>query len=154
MIETVEQYCSSKLYVWFDDFDPIRVTELLGIEPDEAWHKNDRKVVTTLAGKKTMLEAVHRRGCWYRSIRPNMRHLEVEAQIEYWCQLLMAHMSALDELQAAGCEVIIDCYISSGPVIYIDLSPEFLQQLVKLKVRLTFGIYDTTSREFQTVPTS
>src|SRR6266567_7796358 len=99
-------YCSSKLYIWLDDLDPSQVTELFGIEPDEAWRKNDERIINLPGGERQRLTSRHKRGCWYRDIGTDMRNtLGLEQQIDYWCQFLDARIWALKKLEAGGCEI-------------------------------------------------
>ena len=71
------------------------------------------------------------------------------AQLEYWCAFLMSREVAIRELQARGYEVKLDCFVDEGPIVYIDLSASVMQILGNLGVELKFGVYDSTSEEFQ-----
>jgi hypothetical protein len=40
--EQAKEVCRSKLWVSYDKLDPKRVTQLLGVEPDDEWRKGER----------------------------------------------------------------------------------------------------------------
>jgi hypothetical protein len=131
----------TKLYVWGDDLDPERVTELLKIEPSEWWRKGDPKVVTTPQGEMKVLR-VHKRGCWLSRIREPAIHRNLSKQLQYWCDRLHPREAALRELKRRGFETYIDCYVNDGAVVHADLSSDLLEGLGGLGVGIELSFYD------------
>lgn len=54
----------------------------------------------------------------------------------------MRHEAGIRELRARGYDVMIDCFIDEGPVVYVDVSVELMQRLGNLGVALKFGFYN------------
>ena len=136
-----EYYCS-RLYVWGDDLDPKRVTEMLGIEPDRTYRRGDRKFRLNSDGKLEPMNFVYPRGLWRRAIDEGKQSWDVAAQLEYWCGLLGSRGVALNELRQQGYEIEIDCYIECGPVALMNLPASLVQKLGMLGIGLSFGFYD------------
>jgi hypothetical protein len=44
--------------------------------------------------------------------------VDAAAQLDYWRVFLTSREAAIRELQAHGYEVMIDCFIDGGPVVY------------------------------------
>ena len=144
MPEEIKEYCSCKLYVRGDDLDPKEVTTLLGVEPTEAYRRGDHWPYPRnhkRAGKPSDL--IVRTGTWRLEVDDEKKwSWDAAAQLDYWCVFLVNREAAIRELQARDYEVMIDCYIDEGPVVYLDLSAELMQTLGNLGVALKFGFYD------------
>jgi hypothetical protein len=144
MSEERKEYCASKLYVRGDDLDPQQVTTILGVEPSEAFRMGDHLPYPRNhkdAGKPSDL-IVHT-GTWKLDIDKEKKwSWDAAAQLDYWCVFLTTREAAIRELQARGYEVMIDCYIDEGPVVYVDLSTELMRTLANLGVALKLGFYD------------
>jgi hypothetical protein len=139
-----QSYCSCKLYVRSDDLDPRLVTALLGVEPSEAYLKGEHKILRVnreSPGKPSNL--IIRTGTWRLDINEEKKwSWDAAAQLEYWCAFLTSREAAVRELQAHCYEVMVDCYIDEGPIVYVDLSGALMQSLGNLVVALKFGFYD------------
>ena len=146
MSEETKEYCACKLYVRGDDLDPKQVTTLLGVEPSAAyrrgdyWHypRNHKR-----AGEPS--ELIVRTGTWRLEVDAEKKwSWGAEAQLDYWCVFLVNREAAIRELQACDYEVMIDCFIDEGSVVYVDLSAELMKTLGNLGVAVKFGFYDRT----------
>jgi hypothetical protein len=142
MSERQNDQSSSKFYIWSDDLDPDRVTKLLGIKPDIAWRRGDRKLIAGPDGKVRSVEDVHKRGCWCAAIDAQHRQWDVSEQLEHWRKRLTRSRAGLQTLNSEGYEMYIDCHISEGPVVRVDLSATFLRELGILGIGLKLSFYD------------
>jgi hypothetical protein len=144
MSEETAEYCSCKLYVRSDDLDPQLVTALSGVEPSEAYLKGEHKILRVnreSPGKPSNL--IVRTGTWRLDVDEEKKwSWDAAAQLEYWCAFLTSREAAVRELRAHGYEVMVDCYIDEGPIVYVDLSVALMQALGNLGVALKFGFYD------------
>jgi hypothetical protein len=138
------EYCSCKLCVRGDELDPQQVTALLGVEPTEAYRKGAHLRFPPNhkdAGKPGGL--IVRTGVWRLEVaKEKKREWDAASQLDYWCVFLTSREAAIRELQARGYEVMIDCFIDQGPVVYVDVSVELMQILGNLGVALKFGFYN------------
>lgn len=147
------EYCKTTLYVSGDDLDPQEVTQLLGLDPDDSHRPGDRSFKVKPDGTpdpNMPTRYVFKRGGWRRAIDDDKRRSwDVSAQLEYWCAFVSERAEAVRALQSRGNQVSIDCYINEGPVVYVDLVPSLMHKLGALNIKVSFGIYDGTSIEFQ-----
>jgi Domain of unknown function (DUF4279) len=139
-----KEFCSCKLIVHGDDLDPEQVTTILGVEPSGAHRKGDHLRFPPgheRAGEPGGL--ILRTGMWRLEVDKEKKwEWDAAAQLEYWCVFLMRREAAIRELQARGYELMIDCFIDEGPVVYVDVSVELMQTLGNLGVALKFGFYN------------
>lgn len=142
MSQRESAYCSSKLYIWNDDLDPDRVSGLLGIEPDIAWRRGERKLVSDPEGRMKVIGDVHKRGCWCKATGPEDRRQDISVQLERWCECLSQRRAQLETLNAEGNEIYIDCYISHGPIVVVDLPAMLLARLGALGIGVKLNFYD------------
>jgi hypothetical protein len=154
MPEEPKEYCSCKLRIRGDDLDPHQVTKLLGLEPSEAHRLGDHLPYPPNhkdAGKPSDLIA--RTGTWKLAVDQEKKwSWDAEAQLDYWCVFLTTREAAIRELQGRGYEVILDCFLDEGPVVYLDLSAELMQTLGNLGVVLKFAFYDSANLQPNTTP--
>jgi hypothetical protein len=138
------EFCSCKLSVRGDDLDPQQVTALLGIAPTEAYFRGERLPFPANhkdAGKPSDL--IVRSGLWRLEVDNEKKwSWDAASQLDYWCVFLTSRATAIRELQARGYDVMIDCLIDEGPVVYVDVSVEVMRALGKLGVSLKFGFYN------------
>ena len=154
MSEETAEYCSCKLYVRGDDLDPQLVTTLLGVEPSEAYLKGEHKILrVNRESPAKPSNLIVRTGTWRLDVaEEKKRSWDAAAQLEYWCAFLMSREAAVRELQAHGYEVMVDCYIDEGPIVYLDLSVALMQALGNLGVALKFGFYDGENLQAEKTP--
>jgi hypothetical protein len=147
MAEEIKEYCACKLLVRGDELDPEQVTALLGVEPSEAHRLGDHLPYPRNhkdAGKPSDLIA--RTGTWKLDVDKEKKwSWDAEAQLDYWCVFLTSREAAIRKLQARGFEVVLDCFVDEGPVVYVDLSAELMQTLGNLGVALKFAFYDSAN---------
>jgi hypothetical protein len=133
-----KEFCSCKLIVHGDDLDPQQVTALIGTPPSEAYRKGDH--LPFPPGHERAGEAgglILRTGIWRLEVDKEKKwEWDAAAQLDYWCVFLNS------ELQTRGYELMIDCFIDEGPVVYLDVSVVLMQVLGKLGVALKFGFYN------------
>ncbi|MGC2495612.1 DUF4279 domain-containing protein [Candidatus Binatus sp.] len=138
------EFCSCKLCVRGDDLDPQQVTILLGVEPTDAYRKGEHLRFPPKhkdAGKPSSL--IVQSGMWRLEVDKEKKwEWDATAQLDYWCVFLMRHEAGIRELRARGYDVMIDCFIDEGPVVYVDVSVELMQRLGNLGVALKFGFYN------------
>ncbi len=143
MSEEIE-FCSCKLYVRGDDLDHGQVTTLLGVEPSEAYRKGDHLPFPPgheRAGEPGGI--IFQRGMWRLEVDKEKKwEWDAAAQLDYWGVFLMRRELAIRELQARGYELLIDCFIDEGPVVYVDVSVELMRILGHLGVAVKFGFYN------------
>ncbi len=142
--EEIKEYCSCKLCVRGDDLDPQQVTALFGVEPSTAYRRGDHLPYPRNhqdAGKPSDL--IVRTGTWLLEVDAEKKwSWDAAAQLDYWCVFLTNREAAIRELQTRGYEVMIDCFIDEGPVVYVDQSAKLMQTLGNLGVAVKFGFYD------------
>jgi hypothetical protein len=138
------EFCSCKLFVRGDNLDPRLVTTLLGIEPTEAYRRGDHLRFPANhkdAGKLGAL--IVQTGTWRLDVDEEKKWAwDAAAQLDYWRVFLKSRETAIRELQERGYDVMIDCFIDEGPVVYVDVSVELMQTLGRLGVALKFGFYN------------
>jgi hypothetical protein len=139
-----KEFCSCKLIVHGDDLDPQQVTALIGTPPSEAYRKGDH--LPFPPGHERAGEAgglILRTGIWRLEVDKEKKwEWDAAAQLDYWCVFLNSREAAIRELQTRGYELMIDCFIDEGPVVYLDVSVVLMQVLGKLGVALKFGFYN------------
>ena len=143
MSEEIE-FCSCKLYVRGDDLDPQQVTALLGVEPSEAYRRGDHlRYPPKHKDADRPGSLIVRTGTWRLDIDQEKRwSWDAAAQLDYWCVFLTSREPVIRELQQRGYDVMIDCFIDEGPVVYLDVSVELMRTLGNLGVALKFGFYN------------
>jgi uncharacterized protein DUF4279 len=154
MSEEGREYCSCKLYVRGDSLDPDLVTTLLGVEPSESYCKGDYwrfRSNTENPYKPSSLTI--RTGTWRLDMDKEKRwSWDAAAQLEYWRAFLVSRGGAIRELQSLGYEIMVDCFIDEGPVVYLDLPAELMRSFGNLGVALKFGFYDGENLQAQKTP--
>ncbi len=89
------------------------------------------------------------RGFWKKAIDSHLgEELDLPEQLKHWCDKLESRREAVNTLRAGGNQLIIDCYVSTGPVFLLRLPPDLLLRIGALGVELKLGIYDGTSKEW------
>jgi Domain of unknown function (DUF4279) len=143
MAEELE-FCSCRLCVRGEYLDPQQVTTLLGVAPTEAYRKGEHLPFPPNhkdAGKPSGL--IVPSGIWRLEVDKEKKwEWDAASQLDYWCVFLTSREPAIRELQERGYDVMIDCFIDEGPVVYLDVSVEVMQALGKLGVALKFGFYN------------
>ena len=126
------------LIVLGSDLDPDRVSGLLGIRPDQAWRRGERKFIK-MPSSVRQFRSVHTRGGWKAWLKGAVRRRSLSSQVRFWCRRLLAKRAAVLKLQRLGYSVVIDCCVGAPDVFSFDA--ELLRQLGALKVGLDLTLY-------------
>ncbi len=121
------------------DLKPDLVSGLLGIEPDQAWARGERKSYKRKDGSARTFDSRHGRGGWKAFLKGPTRRRSLPAQIRFWFDRLMAKRSAVFRLQRLGYSVLIDCCATAPDSFHLDA--ELHKQLGALKVGLDVAFY-------------
>jgi hypothetical protein len=127
------------LIVLGSDLKPARVSALLGIRPDRAWTRGERKSFKQKDGSIRFFKSRHGRGGWKAFLKGAERRRSLPAQIRLWCERLLARRGAVRKLQRCGYSVVIDCCAPAPNCVHF--SPELHRQLAELEVGLDITFY-------------
>ena len=133
--------CSATLIVLGDDLDPDLVSHSLGLIPDQAWRRGERKSFVKADGTTHYFDSHHERGGWKSFTTEKRLHIGLVKQIEYWCDTLKARKQSIRELQELGYKFIIDCCIVSETTEFLSIGSKLQQVLGDLKVDLDVTFY-------------
>src|SRR5258707_10013833 len=121
------------------DLKPDLISGLLGIEPDQAWAKGERKSYKRKDGSIRTFNSRHGRGGWKALLKGAKLRWSLPTQIRFWCDRLMPKRSALCKLQRLRYTVLIDCCATAPDSVHFDA--ELHRQLAALKVGLDITFY-------------
>ncbi len=130
---------SALLIILGRDLDPDRVSGLLGIQPDQAWRRGERQSIKMPDGSVRQFKSVHTRGGWKAWLKGAVRRRSLSSQVRLWCRRLLPKRRAVQELQALGYPVTIDCCALAPGFVHLDA--EVHRQLADLGVSLDITIY-------------
>jgi hypothetical protein len=88
MNEELEYLCSATLMILGDNLIPEKISELLKIKPNQTWEKGEQKSFTTRDGKTNFHDSIYEWGGWKSFVPKEKEDLELDEQLEYWCDLL------------------------------------------------------------------
>ena len=135
--EKREYDCSTTLIITGDELDPDEVTKSLGLIPNQAWKKNQKRMFPS--GN----EHIYKWGGWKLFIADEKRELYLEEQLEHWYKLLKTKRKQLCYLANQGYWVRFDCYVSTDATASICFDLNLQRKIIKLGVDLTFSIFSS-----------
>ncbi len=140
-IETNDEYLSSvTLFVLGDELDPEKVSQMLSLEPSQAWRKGQQKSVVLPNGSEHVFDSHDEYGGWKRSVDSKYKDAFLETQLQYWIEMLQDKTDAITELKSQGMQCILDLFITTGGTATIDLSEEIQTSLASLGLAIEISI--------------
>jgi hypothetical protein len=126
-------YASSiTLCVVGPELDPETVSTALGLKPDRAWRRGDKKSFQLPDGTTKVYDSVHEAGGWKMFTPETHMNNEIEKQLEYWAGLLASRVPALRTLESEGYECTLAVCLCPDSSVSITLSPELQQRLADI----------------------
>ena len=132
-----EYIYSATLIVLGEDLIPQKVTELLGLEPSQSWHRGERKSFVGNDGTPHYFDSLYEWGGWKLFIPDEKRYAALAEQLEWWCDVLKGRESAMLELEAQGCWLRMDCFVGASECATIEVSAALQERLSRLHLNLT-----------------
>ncbi len=120
---------SATLLILGDELEPKDLTEKLGIEPNQSWRKGELKFPDS--------DSVYETGGWKCFIPAEQEDLELEEQINWWCETLGGKASIMQLLEEKDFRLEMNCFATNA----FQIPPDVLEQLSKLRLILTVFIY-------------
>lgn len=136
-LEEVDHCCSATLIVVGDTL-PDDILALLGLRPDRAWLKGERKSVQRPDGSTFVLDSINERSGW-KFFHPELPKTELQQQLNYWLRYISKHETDLIRLNATGANIILDIYVSTLEAANFKASE--LQMLGRCGIELDWSIY-------------
>jgi hypothetical protein len=137
--QDAEYVGSTTLIVLGDDLDPDQVSAELSLVPSQCWRKGQASL--HLADGTTRLrEGKYECGGWKLLVAPEQKDRRIEAQLEFWVELLQSRTAALKRLRLRGFECALDLFVTSSETASIFLSSQLQKEVTALglDVRLLF----------------
>lgn len=135
------------------DLDPPLVSHCLGLESHRASSRNDP---IQLSGEGSdefvQLNLLRPMGSWQRYAPPELVRQGVEAQLEYWADLLKSRRAALKQLIDQGLEPVLSCYVQVEGAVAFRIPASLMRRLARLGVALDFSVLKLD--ETEPVPTT
>ncbi len=141
MNEELEYICSATLIILGNNLIPKKISELLEIVPNQTWEKGQQKSHITRDGKTNFHNSFYEWGGWKSFIPDEKANLELDEQLEYWCDLLKGRENIMIKLEKQKYQLRINCYISTSATASILISPDLQQRLASLRLELAFCIF-------------
>ena len=146
-----QNVCSATLIVLGNDLDPDMVSHSLGLTPDRAWRRGERKSFLKADGSTHYFDSHHERGGWKSFITEDRLSIGLVKQIEYWCEKLTERKQGIRKLQELGYKLTIDCCILSETIEFLSIGSEVQQVLGALNVDLDVTFYSHRDVNLQEV---
>lgn len=129
----VREFASSTaLLITGTDLVPAEVSAALDLEPDESWRRGDAKRV----GK-----GPQEWGGWRKRLLSIEDEDPFAAELRAWHEMLATRVPFLRELQASGCRVVLDCFISVSGAALFEFDPRLQRDLAELGIDVTIAIW-------------
>jgi len=136
-----ESVCSAMLVITADELDPARVTQTLGLQPDQAWRKGDKASYRTATGEVKQLDSINDWGGWKLWLREPLLDLSIEDQLTHWASILAPKVEALLTLKHEGASVVMDCFAVTSTSVDFHVRADLQAKLSSLGIDLYFTFY-------------
>ena len=137
---------SVSLIVIGKSLDPTMVTRLLKLQPSQQWKKGERKSYRRKDGTVRIFNSKHKLGGWKRWPSDRQRKMELSLQVKRWLMLLTRKKKQLEEIQALGCDIFLDCCII-GEADCVSLSPATIGRMAELGLHFEATFYSSSDKE-------
>jgi len=137
MNEEPDIVCSATLMVLGDDLIPEKITEQIGLEPNQSWRRGERKSFIRNDGTVHYFDDVHEWGGWKCFIPKKHEALELEEMLAWWCDLLEGRESQMRELEGQGYWLEMNCFVAMSETVTIEVSADLQQRLASFRLNLS-----------------
>ena len=137
------------LVITADRLDPAKVTEALGLQPDQQWRKGDRASYRTASGELRKSESIYDCGGWKLWLREPFVNLPIEEQLRHWGHVLDDKAEALSAIRKSGAIVVMDCFISTSSTIDFHVRADLQTKFSALGIDLYFLFHAHSSANAQ-----
>jgi hypothetical protein len=141
MTDEKENVYSATLMILGNDLDPDLVSRSLGLNPDKAWRKGERKFFKKDDGTTRYFDSYYQGGGWKCFTNKNWLCQSLEEELEAWSEILSAREQAIIDLQGLGYNFTLDCCVVSTGSEVIRLWPELQRALGNLNVEIDITFY-------------
>jgi hypothetical protein len=114
------------------NLNPLSVTAALGIGPDECWLRGDAKRVGN---------SRHEWGGWKKHLSPRDEGDPFADDLQTWANLLSSKGRELRDLQEAGAQCFLSCFITVSDAALVILEPQLQRDLASLGVEIRLAIW-------------
>jgi hypothetical protein len=142
-----ESPCSAVLVITADRLDPARVTQVLGMRPDQEWRKGERRSYRTASGEVKQLESIHDWGGWKLWLREPLLNLPIEDQLNHWASVLQPKAESLRAIKNEGASVVMDCFAITSTSVDFHIRADLQAKLSFLGIDLYFALHAHEGKE-------
>lgn len=122
--------------IWGDKLNPIKLTNILNIEPSEAFKKGDVKI-----GKKTGTKVIQKTGIWVLETEKYLDSTILTDHINFILNFLHGlkePLHCLKEVDDLRIHLIIG--VEDDESVEFNLEPDLLKEIVQQNIELSFSI--------------
>jgi hypothetical protein len=138
---------SVTLMILGEDLDPDMVSRELGLTPSQAWRKGEKKSYLRANGTTHRFESRHEWGGWKLFLDPEHKNDPVEAQLEYWSELLGPRLNSITQLKSKGFECLLNIFVTSGETVCIVIPDQLQKSVASLGLDLHLSFIASTESE-------
>ena len=112
--------------------DPDSLSSQLELQPDSTWRLGDRKRVGS---------EFHEWGGWKKHLPSRFCGEPFNDDFATWAGLLATKKKDIEAFRSAGCQFVLECFISVRSAVLVELTPAAQRQLANLGMDVSIAIW-------------
>lgn len=131
--------CSVTLIVTGKDLDPDVVSAALGMAPDRAWRRGERKGFVRSDGTTRVFDSVHDEGGWKCFMPPSQQPWPIKDQLSSWLERLSGSGPAIRRFAERGWETELDGFVATSEFLHLPVGTLSQLASIGIDLALTFS---------------
>lgn len=140
-METDPECLSSvTLIVLGRDLNPDTVSHELSLTPSKSWSKGEQKQIERSDGSQRVFDSRYEWGGWKLFMDSKLNNDLLEAQLQFWIDLLQDKTEAITRLKSHGLQCLLDVFITTDATASVVLPEELQKSLAALGLEIELSI--------------